>query len=67
MVKNVTGVNFPVETAPRRPGDTDIMVASPQKIMDTFGWRPGHSSLENIIRTAYDWHKSKLYGKLLNR
>ncbi|MDP7422307.1 MAG: hypothetical protein QGH40_10520 [bacterium] len=56
-----------METAPRRPGDTDIMVASPQKIMDTFGWRPGHSSLENIIRTAYDWHKSKLYGKLLNR
>ncbi len=64
MVKNVTGIDFPVETVLRRPGDTDIMVASSQKIMDIFGWQPGYSSLENMVWTAYDWHKSELYGRL---
>ena len=39
---------------------------SPKKIMNTFGWQPQYSDLKNIIETAYNWHTSEKYNKLLH-
>lgn len=64
MVKSVTKTDFPVEMASRRPGDADILVASPKKLSDDFTWKPRHSDLENIVRTAYQWHTSDKYKRL---
>jgi len=63
MVMKVSGRDFRVDLSPRRPGDADIVVASPKKIMKTFGWKPKHSDLENIIRSAFNWHTSEQYKK----
>src|SRR5690606_24629092 len=54
-VRRVTGVDFPVEEAPRRPGDPSTLVASNEKIREVLGWRPRHDDLEYIVRTAWNW------------
>jgi UDP-arabinose 4-epimerase len=51
------GRPIPVERQPRRPGDPPRLVAAPQRAMQTLGWKPAHSSLENILRTAWAWQQ----------
>jgi UDP-glucose 4-epimerase len=55
VTKKVTGVDFPVEEGPRRPGDIDVSIASSEKARRILGWEKQHSSIEEIIRTAWDW------------
>ncbi len=57
MVKQVTGKNFPVSEAPRRPGDPPVLVADNSKIVQTFNWHPQFNDLEFIIKTAWEWEK----------
>lgn len=54
--KTVTGKDFPVEEAPRRPGDPAILIAGSEKIRAVTGWQPQHSQVEQIIRDAWNWH-----------
>ncbi len=54
-VKKVTGVDFPVEEAPRREGDPPVLVAKAKKIKSVLGWEPKFNDLEFIIRTAWEW------------
>ncbi|MFZ0921679.1 MAG: UDP-glucose 4-epimerase GalE [Candidatus Acidiferrales bacterium] len=51
----VTGRKVNSRTAPRRPGDPAVLVASSQRIRNELGWAPAFSSLEAIIRTGWDW------------
>ena len=62
-VKRVTGVDFRVKEAPRRPGDPPELVADPQKIRDVLGWAPRYDDLHLIIRTAWDWEKKYVLRK----
>ncbi len=57
-VKNISGTDFPVIETARREGDTSVVIASSEKANKTLDWQPKHSSLETIVRTAYEWHKS---------
>ena len=41
--------------APRRAGDPAKLVASTEKIKK-LGWIPKHTSIEEIISTAWNWH-----------
>jgi len=63
MVKKVTGLPINVEYGPRREGDADSLYASIDKIKEDFNWSPKYT-LEDIIKSAYDWHKKypKGYG-----
>ena len=54
---SVTGKEFSVQAGPRRPGDTPVLIASNQKARDVLGWVPEQSSLENIIASAWRWHR----------
>jgi UDP-glucose 4-epimerase len=54
-VKRVSGRDFKVVYGPRRPGDPASIVASPDKIKATLGWRPEHDDLDEIVATALDW------------
>lgn len=54
--KKVTGKDFPVEEAPRRPGDPAVLIAGSEKIRAVTGWQPQHSQVEQIIRDAWNWH-----------
>ncbi|HHW02521.1 MAG TPA: UDP-glucose 4-epimerase GalE [Thermoanaerobacterales bacterium] len=55
--KKVTGVDFPVEYAPRRPGDPPELVADSTKIKQKLGWKPKYDDLGFIIKTAWEWEK----------
>ncbi len=50
-VKRISGRDFSVEIAPRRPGDPPKLIASSQKARELLGWAPTHSDLETIIRS----------------
>ena len=54
-IERVTGRPLPVRLAPRRPGDSSMIVATGQAVRDTLGWRPRHDDLEAIVRSAYEW------------
>jgi UDP-glucose 4-epimerase len=56
-VRRVSGIDFPVEEAPRRPGDPSMLVASNRKICQLLGWQPRHDNLEFIVRTAWNWER----------
>jgi UDP-glucose 4-epimerase len=56
-VRRVSGVDFPVEEGPRRPGDPSALVAGNRKIGEVLGWRPRHDDLEYIVRTALHWER----------
>jgi len=56
MVEQVSGKHVPVEHAGRREGDAPALVADVTRSRRLLGWEPRHSSLENMIRTAWNWH-----------
>jgi UDP-glucose-4-epimerase GalE len=58
-VERVSGRRVPIHEAPRRAGDPPELVADPAKAKQQLGWQPRHSSLENIVQTAWNWHISR--------
>lgn len=62
VAKEVTGRDFPVEIGDRRPGDPAVLIASSQKIRDELGWEPEYGDLEEIIGSAWDWHRTHPHG-----
>lgn len=60
--RRVTGLPIPAAEGPRRPGDPAILVADATKLRDTLGWKPGYSSLESILSTAWKWKKAHPNG-----
>jgi UDP-glucose 4-epimerase len=57
-VKRVSGVDFDVEYAPRRPGDPAQLVASSEKARATLGWKPRFDDLSTIVSHALAWEKA---------
>ncbi|MBM3626131.1 MAG: UDP-glucose 4-epimerase GalE, partial [Alphaproteobacteria bacterium] len=55
-VKRVSGVDFDVEIAPRRPGDPAAIVAANERIR-ALGWTPQYDNLDEIVRQALEWEK----------
>lgn len=61
-VEKVTGKKVPVQEGPRRPGDPAELVASPAKVMKELGWRPKYLEIEQILETAWLWHRTHPRG-----
>lgn len=59
-VHHVTGVNFPVRTQDRRPGDPAVCVASSHKAQHELGWKPERSDLADIVESAWQFHRTQL-------
>lgn len=55
-VEEVTGRKVPYVVGGRRPGDPATLVAACDKARDVLGWAPQHSSLREIVETAWRWH-----------
>lgn len=55
-VEKHTGKKVPTLESPRRKGDAPWLVADATLIQSTLGWKPNHSTLDNIIGTALRWH-----------
>jgi UDP-glucose 4-epimerase len=60
--EEVIGGPISHEIVGRRPGDPAILIASPDKIVDELGWSPRHSTIRNIVRTAWEWHRRHPQG-----
>ena len=58
-VERVSGHRVPVHETARRAGDPPELVANPAKARELLGWQARHSSLENIVQTAWNWHVSR--------
>jgi UDP-glucose 4-epimerase len=56
-VKEVTGIDLPVEEADRRPGDPPALVADSTRLQTLTGWKPVHDDLAFIVKTAWDWEQ----------
>ncbi len=54
-VKEVTGIDFAVLMAPRRPGDAPALVADSRRLRQMTDWAPEFGNLAYIISTAYEW------------
>jgi UDP-glucose 4-epimerase len=54
-VKTISGRDFPVDLAPRRPGDPARIVASSDRARAILGWRPRLDDLPTIVRHALAW------------
>lgn len=59
--KRISGVDFPVEYAPRRSGDPTAIWADPRKAEQELGWKAQYS-LETILETAWKWHSTHPNG-----
>lgn len=62
VAERVTGSKIPRKMSPRRPGDPAVLVASKEKLRRTLGWEAQHSSLEEIISSAWLWKKKHPHG-----
>ena len=62
MCEKVTGKKIPVVEKPRRPGDPPRLVASAEKAIHELGWKPKYPKLEDIVTTAWSWHKKHPTG-----
>jgi UDP-glucose 4-epimerase len=62
VVQRVSGVRFPVEEAPRRPGDPAMLVARAERIRQTLKWSPRYAELETIVADAWRWEQRLAEG-----
>jgi UDP-glucose 4-epimerase len=56
VAEKVTGRKIRRRVVPRRPGDPARLVAGSAKAREELGWRPSRGDLEQILRSAWEWH-----------
>jgi UDP-glucose 4-epimerase len=57
--RRVTGREIPSVMSERRLGDPACVVACSQRANQELGWEPKYINIDDIIRTAWDWYKSR--------
>ena len=57
-----TGQPIKVELGARRAGDPAQLIASSEKAKTVLGWQPQYTAVEEIIKTAWKWHKGHPAG-----
>ena len=60
--RRVTGRPVPTVERPRRPGDPPELVAAVGRAATVLGWRALHSSLDEILESAWRWHQAHPHG-----
>ena len=60
--RKVTGHKIPAEISQKRAGDPAALVASSEKAKKILGWRPKYNSVEEIIESAWNFHKNHING-----
>lgn len=59
MVETVSGKPVQIKYEPRRPGDANELIADSVRLQSELGWKPSHSDLESIVKSAYLYHTKK--------
>jgi UDP-glucose 4-epimerase len=60
--RRVTGCQIPVVEGDRREGDPPILVADASLAGELLGWTPHYNEIQQIIETAWNWHRSHPQG-----
>jgi UDP-glucose 4-epimerase len=60
--RQATGKPIPVRMEAPRAGDSSSLFADASKAQKVLGWKPKHSDLDNIIRSAWQWHQQNPDG-----
>jgi len=55
-VKKVSGKDFKVIAADRRPGDAPVLTSDATRAKNELGWKTELPELEKIVATAWQWH-----------
>jgi UDP-glucose 4-epimerase len=58
--RRITGREIGTRLEPRRAGDPSQLIAAADKAARVLGWRAQHSSLDEIISSAWEWHSREL-------
>ncbi|HEX5432880.1 MAG TPA: UDP-glucose 4-epimerase GalE, partial [Candidatus Angelobacter sp.] len=58
--ERITGRKINVRGAARRAGDPATLCASPRRIIAELGWKPEHSSLDEILQSAWRWKQKRV-------
>ena len=59
--QTVVGREIPRESAPRRPGDPPVLIASSEKLSRELGWK-ARFDLRDIVASAWRWHERYPHG-----
>ncbi len=62
MCERISGKTIPAVEKPRRPGDPPKLVAGAAKAIGELGWKPQYPKLEDIVATAWRWHRQHPHG-----
>ena len=60
--EKVTGQKIKTEIGTRRAGDPAQLIASSEKARKILGWTPKYTNVEQVIATAWTWHKNHPHG-----
>jgi UDP-glucose 4-epimerase len=55
-VRKVSGKDFKIVEADRRPGDPPVLTSDASKAEQQLGWQRKYPDLESIVATAWKWH-----------
>jgi UDP-arabinose 4-epimerase len=62
-VERVTGLPVPARLGERRPGDPARLISNSKRAASELQWRPRITGLDDIISTAWEWHKRRAQEK----
>jgi len=62
MVEQVSGKKVNYSFGPRRTGDPAVLIASSELAKKELGWQPKYDSLEQIVESAWRWHRDNPKG-----
>ena len=65
-VERAGGRKVPARICPRRAGDAPVLVADASRAYRELGWSPSHSSLDQIVKTAWRWYAAVRESELLS-
>ncbi len=61
-VRKVSGLDFQVDVAPRRPGDPARLIADSTAAKRILGWKPDFENLDAIVESAWKWRQAHPKG-----
>lgn len=60
--ESISGRKIPAVEKPRRPGDPPRLIAAADKARRELGWQPRFPKLDQIVASAWDWHRRNPKG-----
>jgi UDP-glucose 4-epimerase len=62
LATEITKMRIPIKIGQRRCGDPAILISSSKRARSELGWSPMFSSLEKIVESAWQWHRTHPRG-----